>query len=105
MSLLSNAHITPTEDPELCLIGSTYEHTEKPDPKKALELLQKAALFYPPAKDFKIVEIRSGVRLSPRVGYKPIVEKINPKTWVFTGLGSRGLIYHALFAKMIAISL
>jgi glycine/D-amino acid oxidase-like deaminating enzyme len=99
MSLLSQGHITPTEDPELCLVGSTYEHTDQPDPKKALELLDKAALFYPPAKDFKIVEICSGVRIAPQIGYKPVVEKVGPKTWVFTGLGSRGLIYHALFAK------
>lgn len=105
MSLLSHGHITPTEDPELCLVGSTYEHTEQPDPKKALELLEKAAVFYPPAKDFKIVDICSGVRIAPKVGYKPIAEKIDPKTWVFTGLGSRGLIYHALFAKAIAKSL
>ncbi len=104
MSFLSHGHITPTEDPEFCLVGSTYEHTEKPDPKKALELLDKAALFYPPAKEFKVMEIRSGVRISPKVGYLPIVQKIGPKTWVFTGLGSRGLIYHALLAKTIAIS-
>jgi glycine/D-amino acid oxidase-like deaminating enzyme len=103
MSLLSAGHITPTEDPELCLVGSTYEHTEKPDPQKALELLEKAALFYPPAKDFKVVEIRSGVRIAPKIGYKPIVAKVNPKTWVFTGLGSRGLIYHALLAKELEI--
>lgn len=103
MSLLSYGHITPTEDPEFCLVGSTYEHTEKPDPKKAVELLEKAAIFYPPAKDFQIEEIRCGVRIAPKGTYKPIVTKIDPKTWVFTGLGSRGLIYHALFAKMIAI--
>ena len=43
MSLLSSAHITPTPDPEFCFVGSTYEYTEKPDPKKALALLEKAA--------------------------------------------------------------
>lgn len=105
MSLLSSGHITPTEDPELCLVGSTYEHTDKPDPKKALELLDKAALFYSPAKDFKIVEIRSGVRVAPKLGYRPIVAQVNPKTWVFTGLGSRGLIYHALLANELSLRL
>jgi len=104
-SLLAYGHITPTEDSEFCLVGSTYEHTDKPDPQKALALLDQAAVFYPPAKDFKIVDIRSGVRISPKVGYRPIVAKVNPKTWVFTGLGSRGLIYHSLLAKEIATSL
>lgn len=105
MSLLSHGHITPTEDPEYCLVGSTYEHTEKPDPKKALQLLEKAAIFYPPAKDFEVVEIRSGVRISPKEGYRPLIEQIGPKTWVFAGLGSRGLIYHALFAKTLTDAL
>jgi glycine/D-amino acid oxidase-like deaminating enzyme len=99
ISLLSQGHITPTEDPELCQVGSTYEHTPEPDPKKALALLDKCALFYPPAKNFEVVEIRSGVRISPKVGYRPLVAQVAPKIWVFTGLGSRGLLYHALLAK------
>lgn len=101
VSLLSHGHITPTENPELCQVGSTYEHTPEPDPKKALELLEKVALFYPPAKDFQIVEIRSGVRVSPKVGYRPLIEKISHKALVFTGLGSRGLLYHALISRVL----
>jgi len=99
LSLVSQGHITPTEDPAFCQIGSTYEHTSEPDPKKAVELLEKAALFYPPARDYKIVEIRSGVRISPINGYQPLIAQIAPKVWVFTGLGSRGLLYHALLAR------
>lgn len=49
--LLASGHIVPTEDPEHCQVGSTYEHTEQPDPQKALQLLDKCALFYPPAKE------------------------------------------------------
>ncbi len=105
MSLLSAGHITPTEDPELCLVGSTYEHTDKPNPQKALELLDKVAIFHPPAKDFKIIEIRSGVRIAPKLGYQPIVAQLNPKTWVFTGLGSRGLLYHSLLARELVLQL
>lgn len=98
-SLLGQGHITPTEDPQLCQVGSTYEHTTSPDPQKALQLLDQVALFYPPAKDFKIQEIRVGTRISPQIGYRPIVEQVAPKVWVFTGLGSRGLLYHALLAQ------
>lgn len=98
-SLLSYGHITPTEDPAFCQVGSTYEHTERPDPQKAMELLEKAALFYPPAREFEIVEVQSGVRVGPKVGYVPIVKQVDSKTWIFVGLGSRGLIYHALYAK------
>lgn len=98
-SLLAQAHVTPTEDPSFCLIGSTYEHTPKPNPQKALELLNILARVYPAAKDFKVEEIRVGMRIAPKVGYRPLIEKIGPKTWVFAGLGSRGLLYHALLSK------
>lgn len=101
MSLLSQGHITPTEESDVCMVGSTYEHTNVPDREKALGLLNQVAKFYPPAKEFKVLEIASGVRISPKVGYEPILKKVAPKTWVFTGLGSRGLIYHSLLAKAL----
>ncbi len=104
ISLLSHSHITPTEDPEFCQIGSTYEHTEKPDPEKARKLLEQCAFFYPPARDFEIVEMQSGIRIAPKMGYRPIVAKVTPKTWVFTGLGSRGLIYHAFLSKTLIVN-
>src|SRR3989344_1551739 len=53
-SLVSQGHITPTEDRRFCQVGSTYEHTPLPDPTKAKELLEKVALFYPPATHFQI---------------------------------------------------
>jgi glycine/D-amino acid oxidase-like deaminating enzyme len=104
-SLVSLGHITPTEDPTLCQIGSTYEHNFRslePDPKAIPLLLQKAARFYPPAKDFEVVELRAGVRISPKVGYHPLVMQLSPKVWLFTGLGSRGLLYHALLGEQLA---
>lgn len=104
-SLLSQGHITPTSDPSFCQVGSTYERefsTMDPEPEKALELIKKAAVFYPPAKDFEVVEIRAGVRITRKEGYRPIAAKIAPKTWVFTGLGSRGLLYHAFLGKALA---
>lgn len=101
-SLVSQAHITPTEDPSFCQVGSTYEHTPDPDEKKIQELIDKAALFYPPAASFQIEKVRSGVRIAPKKGYRPIVQKISPNTWVFTGLGSRGMLYHAWLGKKLA---
>lgn len=101
-SLVSQGHITPTEDPALCQVGSTYEHTSEPDPQLARQLLEKAALFYPPALNFEILEVRTGVRVTQREGYRPLVAKIAPKVWVFTGLGSRGMLYHAWLGASLA---
>ena len=106
-ALDSLGHISPTEDPFLCQIGSTYERIFEhggPDPEKALELKERASLFYPPARDFEIVEIKAGIRISPINGYQPLTLQINPKTTVFTGLGSKGLLYHALLGKELALS-
>jgi len=104
-SLLSQGHITPTSDPSLCQVGSTYEReysSQEPEPEKAMELFKKTALFYPPAKDFEVLEIRAGVRITRKEGYRPIAAKIAPKAWIFTGLGSRGLLYHAYIGKALA---
>src|SRR5579872_3132792 len=104
-ALLSLGHLTSTNDPSVCQIGSTYERQFSdagPEDRTALPLLEKCAAFYPPARDFEVLEIRSGIRISPVVGYRPIVQKIAPKAWVFTGLGSRGMLYHALLGKELA---
>lgn len=104
-SVASLGHISPTEDPSLCQIGSTYEREFKnslPDPIIALPLKEKVALFYPPARDFEVIAIKAGVRISPIDGYRPIVAKVSDKAWVFTALGSRGLLYHALLGKALA---
>lgn len=103
--LISEGHITPTEHPDLVLVGSTYEHTELPDPKKALELIEKVELFYPPARDFEILNSRWGVWIARKSGYLPIAEEVAPRVWVFTGLGSRGLLYHASVGKSLASKL
>lgn len=104
-SLVSQGHITPTEHPGICQVGSTYEHgftSLDPDQSAIAELIEKTAKFYPPVREFEVIEVRAGARISRPKGYRPIVEKLGKKTWIFTGLGSRGMLYHSLFGKQIA---
>jgi glycine/D-amino acid oxidase-like deaminating enzyme len=104
-SVVSQGHITLTEDPSICQIGSTYEHafsTLEPEEKAISELLGKAARIYPPAREYEVIEIRAGARISRPKGYRPILERLNAKTWVFTGLGSRGMLYHAWLGKQLS---
>lgn len=100
-SLASKGYITLTQNPAICQIGSTYEHTAMPDPQKALALLDLVSAFYPKAKDFKVIEIGQGKRISPKSGHRPVLEKVAENTFVFTGLGSRGMLYHAFCGKML----
>lgn len=97
--LTDGCHISPTDDPRFCFVGSTYESSFTPDPKKVDALIAKIASVYPKIKNFEIVEIRSGIRISPTAGYRPLIQKIAANTWIFSGLGSKGLLYHALFAQ------
>ncbi|MBI3509004.1 MAG: FAD-binding oxidoreductase [Chlamydiia bacterium] len=101
-SLLSHGHIALTEDPTICRIGATYEHGASLSENVVQELKEKVSLFYPPAQDFEVLEVQSGVRMSPKEGARPIVEQIKERIWVFTGLGSRGMLYHALLGKELA---
>ena len=104
-ALLAQGHITPTEDPSIWMVGSTYEHgftNDGPDPSTALPLLDLVAKFYPPARHFEVLEIRAGVRIARRHDYRPLCQQVAPKTWALTALGSRGLLYHALLGRELA---
>ena len=107
-SLVGLGHITPTEHPGLCTVGSTYEHRFS-DPGTTVEarkeLIDKVSAFYPPAHKFEIVSQAAGVRMCPRLGYRPLMEQINPRLSVFMGLGSRGLLYHGVLGKRLALSI
>ncbi len=106
-SLVGLGHITPTEHPGLCTVGSTYEHrflNLEPTAEGRTELLEKVGSFYPPAHQFEVVSQAVGVRMCPRYGYRPLMEQINPRLWVFMGLGSRGLLYHGILGKRLALS-
>ena len=50
----------------------------------------------------EVLDCRAGIRVTNPAHYFPILEQINPKTWVMTAFGSRGLLYHAYFGKQMA---
>ena len=94
-SEVAKQYTAVTEDPLVCHVGATYERgsrSDVPDPEEAVRLLQPS---------LPVLSVRAGVRVTNPAHYFPILEKINPKTWVLTALGSRGLLYHAYFAKKL----
>ncbi|MCO5594717.1 hypothetical protein L7F22_048750 [Adiantum nelumboides] len=82
------------------------------------ELFTKAAAFYPPIKNWILQGTCAGVRaMAPRtpygklplagcidevLNYRPSRKISSPYYWIFGGLGSRGLIYHAWVGKKVA---
>lgn len=88
---------------ESAFFGATYEHTftsEDPDPHLATEALRrKWENAFP--EPWQPLAFKSGLRVAPTHSSLPCLSFRSPNRYVYTGLGSRGLLYHALFAKKL----
>ncbi|MDN3505719.1 MAG: FAD-dependent oxidoreductase [Simkaniaceae bacterium] len=101
-SFISRGYIAHVGSSARFEIGSTYEKefsSIEPDLETAKKLLQDKLDL---CTGSNIVACRSGVRVCPIGHYAPIIEKVGEKATVFTGLGSRGLLYHGLYGRMLA---
>lgn len=85
--------------------GATFEHRFKspePDQDEAIrQIIPKLRAFYPDIDQAKISGCRAGVRAST-AGHVPMSGRIGERLWVLTGMGSKGLLYHALYADALA---
>lgn len=101
--VIANGYICPTIDPLVYTIGSSYEHHFKSDSIDTQEARRKILIpwqkIFPMIQEAQILECQAGVRVMHPPTYLPFLKKIDEKTTVFTGLGSRGLLYHAYLAK------
>ena len=100
--LSSNAYLVPGNRPNTCFLGATFErnfNTEKADREHAAAYLKpKLQEIFPSLNDIEIVNCYSGVRASgPK--HLPLIKRETENVWVLTGMGSKGLLYHALYAK------
>jgi len=101
-SFISRGYIAHVGSKVRFEIGSTYEkdfQTVAPDIEKAKTLLQDKLEL---CKEAEILDCRSAIRVCSQGHYAPIIEKVGEKLSVFTGLGSRGLLYHGLYGRMLA---
>lgn len=108
-SLIGQGYIALTQNPYIYHIGSSYEHHfthTQPDldvaKKKILDPWQK---IFPEIGQGKMISCDAGVRVMHPKNYLPCIERLNHKSWIFTALGSRGLLYHAFLAKKLAHAL
>ncbi|KAH7675034.1 FAD dependent oxidoreductase domain-containing protein [Dioscorea alata] len=120
-SILSDAWLS-FQGPRTVLMGSTWDWSLKyysssvceDESSMALqELLPKASAVYPSIREWTFIRARAGLRAMPpltNLGSLPILGCVNdavkPKNrcmyWLFGGLGSRGLLYHAFLGKLLA---
>src|SRR5690606_36200763 len=104
-SIVGKGYIAKGEREGEVSIGATYERgirNEEPEPASAIESLLPKAQTLCPGFTINPIEVKAGVRVASVGHYFPIIGKVEEALWVMTGLGSRGLLYHGLFAKMLA---
>ncbi|MCX6991230.1 MAG: FAD-dependent oxidoreductase [Chlamydiae bacterium] len=85
--------------------GATYERGNRslePDLESAIKALSPKMETLYPGLVLDPIEVKAGIRVTSKGHYFPLIGKVKDNLWVMTGLGSRGLLYHALFAKMLA---
>ncbi len=106
MSSIGKGYIAICPVTQQLHLGSTYEHVftdANPDIAHAKEIIiPRITTFFPEVSELKIVDCRSGLRVANRSHYYPILQKITNNCWAITSMGSRGLLYHGLFGKMLA---
>ena len=94
-----------TEGGKSCLAGATYEKGLQDDTcdieAAKNEILPKAYELYPPLKEAQILNCFAGLRAVGPL-HRPLMQRLSSTHWILTGMGSKGLLYHALFAKELA---
>jgi glycine/D-amino acid oxidase-like deaminating enzyme len=90
------------------LVGASHEFGDKPLTEEKLydELRAKSYNLAPDLWDNSVVDmVTCGWRVQSkrgRHGRLPIVGQVSEKQWIFTGLSSRGLLYHGIYAEKLA---
>lgn len=101
-SFVGNGYISFLPQNDYYEVGSTYERTfenDLADKELAYQLLKEKGLQI---SQEEVVDCKAGVRVMNGSNYLPLVKRISEKIYVFTGLGSRGLLYHGMYAKYLA---
>lgn len=109
LPLNSHAYLVMDSAKQTCLAGATFERgfsSAEPDiDVAAADILPKVNALMPGVVNrSSLINCRAGLRASTP-DHRPISLRINEKCWVLSGMGSKGLLYHSLFANKISIEI
>lgn len=103
--IASQAYLLMQPDDGRAIAGATFEHyftSEEPDLDAACkEILPKVKAFFPRLGQEDVIGCRAGIRASAP-GRLPIATRAGNRLWLLSGMGSKGLLYHALYASELA---
>ncbi len=104
-TLVSQKHLVMSRDRKQCTVGATYEHefsSLAPEPEiAAAQIIPSISSLYPELEKAKILGVRAGVRATTP-SRLPLAGALNEKYYYFSGLGSKGLLYHGFVGKQLA---
>ena len=89
--------------PDRTVVGSSYEHSFSDDAPSSIQtgrILSKASSMLPALSSAPIQETQAGIRVNVPGTRLPMLGPLpgQPHVWVFTGLGSKGLLLAPLLA-------
>lgn len=103
--LSGDKYLAPHEERGVLIGGATFERAFSsldPDLEKAkAEILPRLFPLFPPLKKAPILGCQAALR-AYRPNKLPVIGRLKEKLYLFTGLGSKGLLYHAYLGKMLA---
>lgn len=101
----SQAYMAFGQSAKSGFVGASYERdveSFEPDVEAAKkEIFPKAMELFPDIAHAKILDCRAGVRAS-MPGHLPVIKHVKPNVWLLSGMGSKGLLYHAFFAEQLS---
>ena len=105
MSCVAKGYIAQVPNSPIQL-GSTYEHHFTHEEfllKEAKEtIIGQLATYFPWIEELPIDSGRAAIRVCNKGSYLPIFDTIRPGLWMMAGMGSRGLLYHAIMGLRAA---
>jgi len=90
-----------------CMVGATFERKfldYLPTKEAELEIRKKLHEFAPSLSNLQLASHKAELRAYTQ-DKMPKIFKLSEKEWVMTALGSKGLLYHALVAKLLVSAL
>ena len=103
-ALNSHVYLLMKEEQKTCLTGATFERKysgKEPDIVKAkAEILPYTIAMLPCLTSAQVIKCSAGMRVVTP-DHLPLIKQIGKQQWVITGMGSKGLLYHALMAKKL----
>ncbi len=89
---------------ETATLGATFERefeSYEPDIEYAVNyLMPYLEKMYPALMDAEVISCQAGIRVAAP-DHLPLVKRLAHGHFVITGMGSKGLLYHAYFAKAL----